>query len=61
MNGSKQANVFVKALEQHVETEGTYFAIGFELSNLLSNRLDKRWQLVYDGYMHGLQMGMRHE
>lgn len=59
MNGSKQANAFVKALESYVENEGTYFAVGFELSNLLSPRLASRLVLVYDGYQEGIEKGMR--
>lgn len=57
--GSKQANAFVKALEQYVENEGTYFAIGFEMSNLLSQRLENRWLLMYDGYKAGQEVNMR--
>ncbi len=59
MDGSKQANAFVKALESYVENEGTYFAIGFELSNLLSPRLENRWLLMYDGYKTGQEVNMR--
>ncbi len=57
--GSKQANAFVKALEGYVENEGTYYAIGFELSNLLSPRLENRWLLMYDGYKSGTEVNMR--
>lgn len=58
MDGSKQANVFVKALEQYVDNENSYIAIGFELSNLLSPRLASRLDKLYDGYNRGREAGM---
>ncbi len=61
MDGSKEAKMFVKALQQHADREGMYYAIGFELGNLLSPRLSNRWQLVYDGYYKALETGMRDE
>jgi hypothetical protein len=61
MDASKQAKMFIKALEQYADNEGMFYAVGFELGNLMSPRLDKRWQLAYDGYYKALEVGMRNE
>lgn len=61
MDGSKEAQAFIKALQQYADNEGMFYAVGFELGNLLSPRLDNRWRLVYDGYYKALEVGMRNE
>lgn len=50
---SKQANVFVKALEQYVGDESDFRSFGFELSNFLDARQHHRFMLVWDGYNRG--------
>ena len=50
---SKQANVFVKALESYVSDEAEYRSMGLELSNYLDPRQHSRFVLVWDGYMRG--------
>jgi hypothetical protein len=52
---SKNANVFVKALEQYVQDEQNYRNIGIELSNYLDARQHQRFMLVWDGYNRGRQ------
>lgn len=52
---SKNANVFVKALEQYVSDENSYRSIGIELSNYLDPRQHHRFMLVWDGYNRGRQ------
>lgn len=59
MDGSKEAQMFVKALQQYADTEGKFYAIGFEMGNLLSPRLASRWENLYHGYYKALEMGMR--